>query len=297
MSTSTTRFALTTERRRIPEPYEVRPSVFPERNELASFWSLSMTLARAELKQRYFGSVLGYAWTLLRPLMIFGVLYVVFTNVIRIGGEVPNYPLVLLTSLVLWGYFAESTGTAIGALVARDDLMRKVRFPLIAIPLSVVLTTSFHFALNLLVVAAFVFGSGVDPRPEWLLAPILVAVLIVFTASVSLLLATLYVKFRDLSSIWEVISQMLFWGAPIIYTIEYVADRSTTAAAIMTCNPIASVLIAMRKAVLDPNAMSVVEALGGDPLMLLVPIGIVVFVAVLAIRLFARLAPGLAEEL
>ena len=127
------------------------------------FATITLTLAKNEFKVRYFGSVLGYLWSLMRPLMVFGVLYVVFTHVVRFGGDIQDYPLKLLLAIVLWSFFAEATGQSIASLVEREGLLRKVPFPPAVIPLSVALTSSFNLGLNLLVVLVFVLVTGHRP--------------------------------------------------------------------------------------------------------------------------------------
>lgn len=271
----------------------VQPRTLPRRHELEAFWDLTLTLAIHETKLRYFGSVLGYFWSLLRPLMLFGVLYLAFTKFIRFGGDIENYPLILLLSIVLWSYFSETTGVSVGSLVARENLMRKVSFPRLAIPLSVSLTTLFHFGLNLAVVAAFILLSGVDPRTSWLLAIPLIGLLVLFTIGVSILLSTLYVKARDVGPIWEVMGQILFWGSPVIYGIEYPPD---SVRGIIAANPLATILIELRRAVFDPQAPSAADAMGGT-IYLLIPATILIGVIATGVLLFTRWAPRLAEEL
>lgn len=275
---------------------DVRPEVFPAHGQWRHFWSLTITLTRGELKQRYFGSILGYAWTLLRPLMLFGVLYFVFTQIIfRDGTNVPHYSVILLTSLVLWTYFAETSTVAVTSLVAKENMMRKIRFPRLAVPLSSSLTTGFHLILNLAVILVFLLANGIRPQMGWLFAPFLITILVVFTFGVSLLLSTIYVKLRDVGSIWDVLVQLLFWASPVIYTIEF--PNNPTVRAIIASNPVSTVLIEMRRAVVDPAAPSAVEALGGETWYLIAPIGIFLAVCGLGLYLFNRLAPGLAEEL
>ena len=154
---------------------------------------------------------------------------------------------------MLWSYFAEATGQSLQSLVQRDNLLRKVRFPAAAIPLSVALTSGFNLVLNLCVVVFFVAISGIGPTPSWLeLLPLLVA-LFVITASVSILLSVLYVPFRDMAPIWEVATQMLFWGTPIIYVIETAPESVRK---LLMMNPIAVIIEQVRHAVVDPSAPS-----------------------------------------
>ena len=189
-------------------------------SEWQRFLNIVVALALSEFKIRYFGSVLGYLWSLMRPLMVFGVLYVVFTHVVRFGGDIKDYPLKLLMAVVLWSFFSEATSQAVQSLVMRENLLRKVAFPPAAVPLSVALTSTLNLALNLGVVLVFVLATGIAPMASWLELIPLLAFLLILVASTSVLVAMLYVSFRDMSPIWEVVTQVFFWGSPIVYVIE-----------------------------------------------------------------------------
>jgi len=186
------------------------------------FWELTLTLARTEFKLRYFGSALGYFWSLMRPLLFFGVIYVFFTQILHVGKGVPHYGVYLLTGIVLWTFFGEATNTAVASLVAREGLLRKIRFPRLAVPLSVCLTSSFNLAMNFIAVFVFALVNGVSPEWSWLwLIPIVLG-FIVMATGVGMLLSALYVRFRDVQPIWEVLAQVLFYLSPIMYpTSDY----------------------------------------------------------------------------
>jgi ABC-2 type transport system permease protein len=262
-------------------------------SEFRRFVNITVALATTEFKIRYFGSVLGYLWSLMRPLMLFGVLYVVFTHIVRFGGGITNYPLKLLLGIVLWSYFAEATGQSVGCLVQRENLLRKISFPSIAIPLAVTLTSGFNLLLNLLVVLVFVLVSGISPAASWLELVPLVGVLIVLTASVSLLVSLLYVPFRDMLPIWEVATQLLFWGTPIIYVIE---SAPSGVRELLLLNPLAVVIEQARHVIIDPAAPSAAAAAGGT-MRLLVPLAIVGGLVAISTRLYKRAAPNIAERL
>jgi ABC-2 type transport system permease protein len=250
-------------------------------------------LAITEFKIRYFGSVLGYLWSLMRPLMLFGVLYVVFTHVVRFGGDIAHYPLKLLLAMVIWSYFAEATGQAVASLVAREGLLRKVVFPPAVVPLSVALTSALNLGLNLCVVFLFVLISGIAPTAQWLEILPLVVLLLVLTAATSMLLAVLYVPFRDVAPIWEVASQALFWGTPIIYVIETAPGGVRE---LMMANPLAAIIEQARHAVIDPSAPSAAAASGGA-LKLLIPLAIVGLLLAASLELYRRSKSTLAERL
>jgi ABC-2 type transport system permease protein len=265
---------------------------------------LSFTLAATELKVRFFGSALGYLWSLMRPLMFFGVLYIVFSQILRLGNAIEFYPIVLLMGIVLYTFVAEATGDAVESMVTHESLIRRVAFPRLVIPLAVTVTAAFNLLMNLIVVFVFMvltgrlFGSGptVDVRWTWLELPFLLGLLIVLALGVALLLSVLYVRFRDIKPIWSVVMQALFYVTPILYPVEAVRDKYPAAVQYVMFNPLAAVNQQMRYAVIDPTAPSAGEAIGGIGL-LLVPLGIIAVLFVAGLVCFARLAPRIAEDL
>ena len=205
-----------------PAPRYRGPSALGD--DLRRFWSLTITLAATDFKLRFFGSVLGYLWTLVRPLLLFGVIYVVFTEIVRFGAGVEHYPVYLLTSIVLFSFFGEATSRGVTSLVERENLLRKIRFPRLVIPLSVALASLFNLLANMIAVFVFVFISGIDPRPDWVQVPLLIAMLVVLATGVTMLVSALYVRYRDMDPIWEVALQLLFYASPILYVITFVPE-------------------------------------------------------------------------
>ena len=261
------------------------------------FLNLTMTLALTDRKLRFFGSALGYVWSLLRPLLLFGILYLVFSQIVKIGEAVPNYPLVLLIGVVLFAYFAEVTGDCVSCVVDRESLVRKVSFPRMVVPLSVAVSSSFNLGLNLIVVAVFVIISGVEPRLSWLLLPIPILLLVVLATGVGMLLAALYVSLRDIGPIWDVIAQGLFYATPVFFPIEFVLDNfSQTAGRLSMVNPMAAIITETRHLVVGPELVSAADAIGGAA-RLLVPAGMVFALAALGFWVFNRTAPRVAEAL
>jgi ABC-2 type transport system permease protein len=257
------------------------------------FLHLTWLIAVTDFRLTYFGSVLGYFWSLVRPLLLFGVLYLVFSEIVRFGDDIPSYPVVLLLNIVLFTFFAEATQNSVESVVNRENLVRKMHFPRMVIPLSTVLTSAFNLALNLLAVFVFVLAYGIEPRWTWLLLPLLLVPLVAFTVGTAMLLSSLYVRFRDVSPIWGVVSQLLFWGTPIFYTIE-VAPESARRALLL--NPLADILEQARVWVIDPSAPTAVDAIGGWG-WLLAPAGLLLGVCALGLWVFDREAPRIAERL
>jgi ABC-2 type transport system permease protein len=262
-------------------------------DDLRRFTGLTVMLATTDFKLRFFGSALGYLWTLMRPLLLFSVLYFVFTEVVRFGDEVEHYPVYLLTSIVLFTFFAETTSRGVTSLIERENLLRKIRFPRMVIPLAVALHAMFNLGLNLIVVFVFVFASGIEPRVSWLELIPLVALLVVFATGVTMLLSALYVRYRDMLPIWEVVLQMLFYASPVIYVAATLPDGIEREA---MANPLAAVLTQVRHALIDPTAPTAADAIGGD-LRLLIPLAVVVVVFALGVWVFMREAPRIAEDL
>jgi ABC-2 type transport system permease protein len=267
---------------------------------LHRFWSLTFMLARTEFKLRFFGSVFGYLWTLVRPLLFFGVLLFVFTDLLHINSKaIPHYPEYLLESIILFTYFQETTAGSVASLVGRENLLRKVRFPRLVVPLSVALTSLFNLGMNLIVVFIFILASGIEPRLTWLELPVLVALLVIISVGVGMLLSALYVRFRDIQPIWEVISQVLWYGSPILYTVQTAANKhlfGISFARILVINPLGAILTQARKAFLDPAAPSAARAIGGNA-RLLIPFAITAGLFAFGLWFFNREAPRISENL
>jgi ABC-2 type transport system permease protein len=256
---------------------------------------LAVTLAAMDFKLRFFGSALGYLWQLVRPLLLFGVLYVVFTQFIRFGEGIRFYPAILLTGIVLYSFFAEATGTSVTAVSDRENLVRKIEFPRLVVPLAVILSAYFNLLINLLAVLVFVVATGVDPRPEWLGFPLLLLVLGAFAAGVSMLVSALYVRFRDVKPIWEVALQVIFYGSPVLYVVELIPNVDLRQLVVLL-NPLATILVQTRHTLIDDTAATAWEAAGGAEY-LLIPAGIVLGLLALGFWVFNREAPRIAEEL
>jgi ABC-2 type transport system permease protein len=254
--------------------------------------SLTLALATTDFKLRFFGSALGYAWTLMRPLLLFGVLYVMLTKIVRFGGHVDHYAIYLLAGIVMFSFFAESTSRGVTSLVDRANLVRKVPVPRLAIPLAVALNALFNLSLSLVAVLVFVLASGIDPRAGWLELIPLVAFLAAFAVGVTMLVAALFVRHRDIKPIWEVALQLLFYGSPVLYVVTDVPESYER---FEVANPIAVVVTEMRHALVDPSAPTAAQFFGGWEL--LVPVAVTAAVFGLAAWVFARELPLIAENL
>jgi ABC-2 type transport system permease protein len=262
------------------------------RRFLDLLWLMSVT----EFRRTYFGTVFGYLWSLVRPLMLFAVLLFVFTQVFKIGSELDNYPVLLLLGIVLFTFFQEATTNAVTSVAAQEGVVRKTQFPRLVIPLSTVLTAAFNLGLNLVIVLAFILAWGVDPAWTWLLFPIPVALLFVLTTAVSMLLSVLYVRFRDIAIIWTVLAQMLFYATPILYPLGEKGLENPSIEQGLMVNPLAVIFEQVRVWMLEPDAPTAAEAAGGA-VHLLPALAIYVGLCALGVWTFNREAPRIAEEL
>jgi len=270
-------------------------------DDWARFWHLTYNIARNEWKLRFFGSALGYLWQLMRPLLLFGVLYVFFTKVSHVGsGDGPSYDFYgtqLLGSIVLFTFFAEATTGAVRSVVDRENLVRKIQFPRLVIPLAVVLLASFNLGLNLLVVLVFGLVEGVRPMLSWLELPLIVAVLVVLATGLAMLLAALFVYFRDIQPIWDVITQVIFYASPVIIPVtEVIKQLGPTITHLYMLNPLAVVFQQFRHAMVTHATPSAAAAIGGWA-HLLAPLAIVGALFVIGFYVFNRTAPYVAENL
>jgi ABC-2 type transport system permease protein len=274
-------------------PLELRDVRGP--SALGGGWRRSLDLllliAVTEFKRSYLGTALGYLWSVARPLALFGVLLLVFTQAFDLGDRVVNYPVLLLFNIVLFGFFQEATTQAVNSIVNQESVVRKTQFPRLVIPLAVVLTAFFNLGVNLVVVFVFILASGVGPMWTWLLLPVVLVLLFVFTTAVSALLAALYPRFRDTTIIWSVLATALFYATPVLYPIEIV---SGTVQDLLALNPLTPIFELARKWVIDPSAPWPVAYDGG---LIVVPVAIYLGVCVLAAWVFSREAPRIAEEL
>lgn len=279
------------------EPLEVELREVRGPSALGGGWRRSADLlyliAVTEFKKAYFGTALGYLWSLARPLMLFGVLLAVFTQVFRIGDDVPNYPVLLLFNIVLFGFFQEATLTAVQSIVSQEAVVRKTQFPRLVIPLAVVLTSLFNLMLNLVVVFAFILAWGINPTWDWLLFPVLLGLLFVLTTAVSMIVSSLYPRFRDTAIIWTVAVTVLFYATPVLYPLEVVPE---TLRDFIQLNPLAPLFELGRTWIIDPSAPGPAELAGGYA-GLLPAISIYVATCVLAVWIFDREAPRIAEQL
>jgi ABC-2 type transport system permease protein len=265
----------------------------PLRERLAQYARVVHVTATAEFKLKYSGSALGYVWSVAKPLGLFAMLYIVFGRFMRLGNF-PHYPLYLLLGIVLWTYFADASMLSMYSLVNRGHLISKLAFPRVIVPLSVSATTAITLGVNLIAVAVFVAANRVIPRLEWLALIPLLLELFVVTLGVGLFLSALYVRLRDVSQVWELVLQLMFYASPIIYPVGFLPPWWKPIAFI---SPFVQIVQDARAAVLPNTPVETTADVYGTPWGYAIPLAVALAIAVGGYLFFRREAPYAAERL
>jgi len=253
-------------------------------------------LVITDFKIRYKGSMLGYLWTLLRPLSLFAILYIVFVKFLNVGNSVPHYAVYLLLGVVFWNYFTEVTNTGIQSIVGKGDLLRKLAFPRYVIVLAGSFSALINLLLNLVVLMLFMIISGVPFTFDILWLIPLVFELFIFALSISFILSTLFVRFRDINYIWEVVLQAGFYATPILYPISLVVGMSPFIAKILMLNPVAQIIQDARFFAITKESLTI-SSIYGQSHMHILSFAIVAVFVVVGVLYFKKKSPSFAEEI
>lgn len=264
-------------------------------------WILLKELVKTDFKLRYQGSALGMAWSVLKPLMLFAIMYVVFVRFLKFGANIPHFAVSLLLAQTLWSFFQESTSQGMRAIVDRGDLLRKINFPKYIVVVSATVSAFINLAISLVVVLIFMVFNQVEFRPTMLLFPLVITELYVFALAVAFLLSTLYVKFRDINHIWDVVMQMWFYATPIIYPLSQIISmggKLWVVKAMLILNPIAQLIQDARYVLVTPQTETIWNTVGSStPILKLVPIIMVLALFVIGVLVFRKHSRKFAEDL
>nr|WP_217625491.1 ABC transporter permease [Bifidobacterium colobi] len=255
-------------------------------------------LVKTNFKLRYQGSFLGVLWSVLQPLMLFAVMYVVFVKFLKFSDGTPTFPISLLCGTCLWQFFAESTGMGMRSIVDRGDLLRKIHFPNYIIVASTTMGSMISLAINLAVV--ILFGTFAHAHYTWRVLLVIPSIIQLYALSlgVALLLGSLYVYFRDIGHIWEVLLQALFYATPIIYPISMVIDRGYGwAAKVMMLMPATQTIMDIRHNLISPEYVPTVWQMVNNKWLCLLPYVASVFILWLGIHVFRKYSAKFAEVL
>lgn len=265
-------------------------------------WILLKELVKTDFKLRYQGSMLGMAWSVLRPLMLFAVMYVVFVRFLRFGAGIPHFAVSLLLAQTLWSFFQEATSQGMRAIVDRGDLLRKINFPKYIVVISSTVSAFINLLISLVVVLVFMIINGVEFRWTVILFPLLIIELYVFALAIAFLLSTLYVKFRDIGHIWDVIMQIWFYLTPIIYPLSQIINMGgyglLAAKALLILNPVAQVIQDARYVMVTTQTETIWNTVGaGLPLLQIIPMVIIIALFTVGVVVFRKNSRKFAEEL
>lgn len=252
--------------------------------ELYRYRNLIWNLSVSEFKLRYKNSVLGYFWSLLEPLLMLTVLYLVFSNLMRV--QVEYYQLFLLFGIILWNFFSRSTGIGMFSIVGKPGMVKKIYFPRDIFVISSCITALLMSLFESVVFVIFMIVFRVPVSSTLIYLPLILGMLFVFSLGVSMTLSALNVYFRDMQFIWDVFMQAAFFGTPILYTLDMFPESLRTIALL---NPMARIIISARNTVIYSTPATTED---------MVFIGVsALFFLLLGYAVFKRLEPGFAEEI
>ena len=265
-------------------------------------WILLRELVKTDFKLRYQGSMLGMVWSVLKPLMLFAVMYVVFVRFLRFGAGIPHFAVSLLLAQTLWSFFQESTSQGMRAIVDRGDLLRKINFPRYIVVISSTVSAFINLLISLVVVLIFMIINGVEFRPTILLFPLIVIELYIFALAVAFLLSTLYVKFRDIGHIWDVVMQIWFYVTPIIYPLSQIISMSgfglAVAKLMLIVNPMAQIIQDARYVLVTTQTETIWNTVSaGTPLLKIIPIVLTLVLFAIGVVVFRKHSRTFAEDL
>ncbi len=213
---------------------------------------LVMRIAKTDFKLRYHGSVLGYVWVILKPLLMFTILNFVFSSLFNFRNSgTPLYPLELLTAILLFQFFSEATMTGLMSLVNKSQLVTKIYVPRWTIVLGSTMNALFVFGMNLIVLALFFILYNKIPSIAGIAMFIVYAILLyILAVAFSFLTAPFYVRFRDLSMVWEVVLSVLMYASPIIYPLSIIPTKYWQ---FILLNPLAFIIHYAKQGIINGN--------------------------------------------
>jgi ABC-2 type transport system permease protein len=250
-------------------------------------------LVKTDFKLRYQGSVLGYLWSLLRPLFMFTILYFVFVRFLRISDTIEHPAVYLLVGIVIWNYFMEVTTGSVASIVGKGDLLRKINFPRYVIVFAGSINAFINLLFNVVVIAFFMVLNQVHVGVSAILVIPLIAELFLLSLGFAFLLSALFVKFRDVSYIWDILAQAGFYLTPILYLISQFPHQY---ARLMILNPVAQILQDIRYVLVTKQTTTIYQIYGGDKFIWLIPIGLTLIMIVVGGAYFRAQSKNFAEE-
>lgn len=255
--------------------------------------NLILELSITQFKLKYAGSILGYLWSLIKPLMIFATMYIIFAKLFHIGKGTPDFPFQLLVAIVIWNFFGDTTGQTMNAIVANGSLVQKTYFPRWILVIATTISSLMTFVINMiLVLIVGLFLHTIHPVWQSFLVPFFCFELYLFAIGLSLFLSALYVQFRDVGHVWEWFSQLLFYGSAVVYPITYIPNHVVQT--IIAINPITQVIEDVRYSIVTQSIEPLNHLLGN---LYIVPYIFVAISILVGSFVFSRLSSHFAENL
>lgn len=257
-------------------------------------------MVRSDFKVKYQDSVLGYFWSVLRPLFLFGILYLVFTVGLRVGRDIDNWPVALLAGIVLWQFFIDVTKRGLTSVVRNGALLRKINFPRYIVIMSVTASALISLLINLGLVAVFAVISGVSLLPTLPVALLVIVQVFVFSLGLAFFMAALHVKFRDLEHIWDILLRGMFYTSAIIFPISLIVESGEyglLAAKVLLMNSIAQAIQDFRYLAISSDVPSLWTLGEGNPALYVLPITLTVLTMLIGAWYFRRRSPYFAEDI
>jgi len=264
-------------------------NIFSKRNRV-----LLREMVVTDFKLRYQGSALGYLWSVLKPLFLFAILYVVFANFLQLGRDIEHFPVYLLLGVVLWNFFTEATINGLQSITNRGDLIRKINFPKYIIVISGTVSALINLMINIVVVVVFCLVNQVQLSPQALLLVPLIIELYLFSLAIAFFLAAVNVKYRDVGYLWEIFLQAAFYATPILYPLQMVLVQSEVAAKIIILNPVAQIIQDSRYVLVTHDALTAWNLVGGWRAF--IPFAVIVSVLIIAVVVFRKGSRYFAEQ-
>lgn len=254
-------------------------------------------LVKTDFQLRYQGSILGILWSVFKPLMLFAVMYAVFVRFLHFSDGSPSFAISLLCGTSLWSFFSEATMMGMTSIVSRGDLLRKIHFPNYIMVASATMGSMISLGINLVVVILFGFVGHAEYTWRIILVPFSILQLYIIALGLALILSTMFVYFRDIVHIWEVVLQALFYAIPIIYPIAYVQKTYPHIANLMMLNPVAQTIMDVRHNLLAPRYVPTIWHMVHNPFIALIPYVISLALLWIGIHIFRRHSARFAEVL
>jgi ABC-2 type transport system permease protein len=250
-------------------------------------------VASVDFKLKYADSALGYVWSLVKPLSYFTILWIVFGRFFKLNSF-PHFPLFLFVGIVLYTFVVDAVGTSIPSVVASGSMIRRLSFPRMILPVSATLTSGITFLINASAVVVFIALSRVMPKPSWLLLPLLIAELYVLVLGLAFLLSAAFVRYRDVSQVWELVAQLLFYASPIMYPVGFLPPWFLPMAYL---NPFVQVTQDVRALIVgSEQPHGTITSVYGTPYARLLPIAIAFAIFAAGAWYFRRRSAGFAEQ-